>query len=121
MRSKQPSGLEKSLALPWAVINACRRCWINQYQASPLLVALYHHQWLREGRHFCPGWIHSWQGRAAGPSLPMGGDSNWSFPRVLSWKSGTEGRRVCMCHGQTHLTPFPHCCSPPTESLPVGR
>lgn len=71
MRSKQPSGLEKGLALPWAVINAFRRCWINQYQPCPLLVALYHHQWLREGWCFCLGWIYSWQVHAAGPSLLM--------------------------------------------------
>lgn len=70
-------------ALPWAVIYAFRRCWINQYQASPLLVALYHHQWLREGRCFCPGWIHSWQQVL---HFQWGGqdDSNQSFPPVLS-------------------------------------
>lgn len=68
MRSSQPNGLGKGLALPWAVINAFRRCWINQYQASPLLVALYHRQWLGEEWCFCPGWISSWQGL----SLTMG-------------------------------------------------
>ncbi|XP_027550624.1 BMP/retinoic acid-inducible neural-specific protein 2 isoform X1 [Neopelma chrysocephalum] len=45
-------------------MNACWRCWINQYQASPLLVARYQHQWLREGQHFCPGWIHTWRARS---------------------------------------------------------
>lgn len=70
MRPIQPSGLEKALALPWAVINACRRCLINQCQASPLLVACYRHRWLREGC-FCTGWIYRWRVHAAGPSPPL--------------------------------------------------
>ncbi|XP_027514357.1 BMP/retinoic acid-inducible neural-specific protein 2 isoform X1 [Corapipo altera] len=53
-------------------MNACRRCWINQYQASPLLVARYQHQWLREGQHFCPGWIHTWRARSR--SFPSDGE-----------------------------------------------
>lgn len=43
MRPIQLSRLEKALSLPRAVINASQRFPINQYQASPLLVACYCH------------------------------------------------------------------------------